>query len=94
MDRGEICSRFLDVVPYELYPFQEEALLAWFEVEGGLLVTVPTGMGKTLIGVLTFTVLRVGLIQIDWIHDLARQLLTGAVLMVALVINGLLAKGK
>ncbi|MGB2987289.1 MAG: DEAD/DEAH box helicase [Phycisphaerae bacterium] len=49
MDRGEICTRFLDCVTYELYPFQEEALLAWFETEGGLLVTVPTGMGKTLI---------------------------------------------
>jgi len=49
MDRGEICSRFLDAVEYELYPFQEEALLAWFESEAGLLVTVPTGMGKTLI---------------------------------------------
>jgi len=52
------------------------------------------GMGKTLIGVLTFAVLRVGLIQIDWIDDLARQLLTGVVLMVALVINGLLAKRR
>ncbi|MBL7132596.1 MAG: ABC transporter permease [Phycisphaerae bacterium] len=51
-------------------------------------------MGKTAIGVLTFTVLNVGLIQIDWIDDLARQLLTGVVLMVALVINGLLAKRK
>ena len=49
MDRGEVCDKFLDVVQYELYPYQEEALLAWFEVEGGLLVTVPTGMGKTLI---------------------------------------------
>ena len=49
VDRGEICSRFLDAVPYELYPFQEEALLAWFESEGGVLVTAPTGMGKTLI---------------------------------------------
>ncbi|MFH0980086.1 MAG: DEAD/DEAH box helicase [Planctomycetota bacterium] len=49
MDRGEICTKFLDVVPFELYPFQEEALLAWFEVEGGVLVTAPTGMGKTLI---------------------------------------------
>ena len=52
------------------------------------------GMGKTLIGVLTFTVLTVGLMQIDWIDDLARQLLTGVVLMVALVINGLLAKRR
>jgi len=52
------------------------------------------GMGMTAVGVLTFTVLSVGLIQIDWIDDLARQLLTGVVLMVALVINGLLAKRK
>jgi len=49
MDRGEICAQFLDSVPYELYPFQEEALLAWFESEGGVLVAAPTGMGKTLI---------------------------------------------
>jgi superfamily II DNA/RNA helicase len=49
MDRGEVCSRFLEQVSYALYPFQEEALLAWFEAEGGLLVTAPTGMGKTLI---------------------------------------------
>jgi len=51
-------------------------------------------MGKTVIGVLTFTVLRVGLFQITWIDDLARQLLTGVVLMVALVINGLLARRR
>ena len=47
MDRDEVCSRFLDAVEFELYPFQEEALLAWFESEGGLLITAPTGMGKT-----------------------------------------------
>jgi len=51
-------------------------------------------MGKTVVGVLTFTVLSIGLNMIDWIDDLARQMLTGAVLMVALVINGVLAKGK
>ena len=49
MDRDELCDRFLDSVSYELYPFQEEALLAWFESEGGVLVLAPTGMGKTLI---------------------------------------------
>jgi len=49
-------------------------------------------MGKTIVGVLTFTVLSVGLMQINWIDDLARQLLTGLVLMVALVINGVLAR--
>jgi ribose transport system permease protein len=49
-------------------------------------------MPKTLVGVLTFTVLNVGLMQITWINDLARQLLTGLVLTVALVVNGVLAK--
>jgi len=51
-------------------------------------------IGKTFVGVLTFTVLNVGLMQITWINDLARQLLTGIVLMVALVINGLLVKRR
>ena len=36
-------------IPYELYPMQEEALLAWFSSEQGVLVSAPTGMGKTLI---------------------------------------------
>lgn len=49
MMRDEICAKFLEAVPYELYPMQEEALLAWFECEGGILVCAPTGMGKTLI---------------------------------------------
>ncbi|MFQ5592483.1 MAG: DEAD/DEAH box helicase, partial [Phycisphaerae bacterium] len=49
VDRGDICDRFLDSLTYDLYPFQEEALLAWFESEGGVLVAAPTGMGKTLI---------------------------------------------
>lgn len=47
--RDEICSEFLGAVPHTLYPFQEEALLAWFEAKQGVLVTAPTGMGKTLI---------------------------------------------
>ncbi len=49
MNRADVCDRFLDSLPFDLYPFQEEALLAWFEVDGGVLVTAPTGMGKTLI---------------------------------------------
>lgn len=48
-DRGDICAKFLESLPHALYPFQEEALLAWFEAEGGMLVSAPTGMGKTLI---------------------------------------------
>lgn len=47
--RDEICEKFLEAVPYELYPVQEEALLAWFDAEGGVMVCAPTGMGKTLI---------------------------------------------
>jgi superfamily II DNA/RNA helicase len=49
MNRDEICSKFLEAVTFDLYPHQEEALLAWFESEGGLMVCAPTGMGKTLI---------------------------------------------
>lgn len=50
------------------------------------------GIGKTIIGVTTFCVLEVGLQRIDWIAEDARLLLTGVVLMAALVLNGVLAK--
>jgi len=46
------------------------------------------GMGRTLIGVLTFRVLEVGLQRIAWIDEDARILLTGVVLLAALVITG------
>jgi len=49
MNRDEVCSRFLDTLEFDPYPFQEEALLAWFESDGGVLVSAPTGMGKTLV---------------------------------------------
>ncbi len=50
MDRNEICDGFLDRLTFDPYPFQEEALLSWFDdAFDGLLVTAPTGMGKTLI---------------------------------------------
>ncbi len=49
MTRDEICTQFLESIPYQLYAVQEEALLAWFEAEGGVLICAPTGMGKTLI---------------------------------------------
>ncbi|NQU25552.1 MAG: ABC transporter permease [Candidatus Nealsonbacteria bacterium] len=61
------------------------------------------GIGKTIVGVLTFTVLNVGLTLIEQINlgvvvipidDFVRQLATGIVLMVALVINGILAKRR
>jgi len=49
MTRDEVCAKFLEAVPYTLYPFQEEALLAWFDSPAGVMVCAPTGMGKTLI---------------------------------------------
>jgi superfamily II DNA/RNA helicase len=47
--RDEIALEFLDQIPYEPYPVQEEAILTWFDTERGVLVSAPTGTGKTLI---------------------------------------------
>jgi superfamily II DNA/RNA helicase len=49
MDRGDLLTQYLDTLPFSPYPFQEEALLAWFECTGGALICAPTGMGKTLL---------------------------------------------
>src|SRR5579871_7035640 len=48
-NRAELADQYLAQLSYAPYPVQEEALLAWFTTDHGVMVAAPTGTGKTLI---------------------------------------------
>ncbi|MEM7782180.1 MAG: DEAD/DEAH box helicase, partial [Planctomycetota bacterium] len=48
-ERDRIAEAYFDLLPFDPYPVQEEALLNWYTSDQGILVCAPTGTGKTLI---------------------------------------------
>ena len=49
LSRDEIILEYLDRLPFVPYPVQEEAMYAWAACDGGVLLSAPTGTGKTLV---------------------------------------------
>ncbi|MEZ6089909.1 MAG: DEAD/DEAH box helicase [Pirellulaceae bacterium] len=49
IDRDQLAVEYLELLPFDPYPVQEEALLAWFSEPQGVLMAAPTGTGKTLV---------------------------------------------
>src|SRR6188508_1533832 len=47
--RDEIILEYFERLPYPPYPIQEEAMYAWAACEDGVLLSAPTGTGKTLV---------------------------------------------
>ena len=49
MSRDEIVLEYLERLPFTPYPLQEEAMYAWAACDQGVLLSAPTGTGKTLV---------------------------------------------
>ena len=49
ISRDEIILEYLERLPYPPYPVQEEAMYAWAASDQGVLLSAPTGTGKTLV---------------------------------------------